>query len=226
MRAIGKSLVAGEAALMCFLIALSVASTEKTASGVPAAKPASGVKAPVLYRYLIDSRKSRVSFTFRGVLIPYDGHFGVLEGELFLGSGKSFHGASGGFSIKSASVKSKRPEHRRMLYGDVLEAEEYPDIDFRVTSVEPDGESVDAGPGRREKDWRLRGRGVLEMHGTRRAFPLSFRLTDTGTNLYIRGKGSISLSDFGMSRPKILLLVPGGDRVKIAIRLVASPAPR
>jgi polyisoprenoid-binding protein YceI len=217
MRAIGKSLIAGVAALAYFLIPFS---------GAFAAKTASGVKAPVLYRYLIDGRKSRVSFTFRGVLVSYDGHFGVLEGELFLGSRNSFRGASGKFLIKAASVKSKRPEHRRMLYGEVLEAEEYPDIDFRVTSVEPGGEPVNRDPGRRDKDWWLRGRGVLKMHGARRTLPLSFRLTDTGANLYIRGKGSISLSDFGMSRPKVLLLVPGGDKVEVTVRLVASPAPR
>ncbi len=215
MRAVWKSLVAGGFAFACLI----------PCPRAEAAKPSSRAKAPIRYRYIVDSRKSRVSFTFRGVLVPYDAHFGVLEGEVFLSPGNSFRGASGNILIKAASVKAKKPEQQRMLYSDVLEARRYPSIELRVSSVRPVGDPVGRRR-RREKNWRLRARGVLKMHGAERKIPLSFQLADTGAELYIRGKGSLDLSDFGMSRPKVLLLVPGSDRVEVRVRLVASPAPR
>ena len=103
--------------------------------------------------------------TFRGPLaVPYDAHFRVIEGELFLGRDGSFEGAKGYIAIKTASVKSKKAEHQKMLWRDVFEAFAYPEIELRVSSIKPGGE-----PGsrkrRREKDWHLSARGELGLFG-------------------------------------------------------------
>jgi polyisoprenoid-binding protein YceI len=212
--------IPGAAWLILFLMA---ATGSPAASSPAAAAPAAN--APVRYRYIIDKRKSRVSFTFRGVLVPYDAHFGVLEGEIFLSSGDPFRAASGEIRIRATSVQAQKPEQQRMLYQEVLEARRFPEIRLRVSSVRTQGEATHRRRSR-EKSWELRAKGVLEMHGAEKELPLSFKLSDTGTKLYLRGRGVLRLSDFGMSRPKVLLLVPGGDDVEVRVRLVAAPAPK
>lgn len=216
-----KFLLAGGAALVLGLLVLPPAR-----AAAPSRESASKSKSSILYRYVISPQRSRVSLTFRGPLaVPYDAHFTALEGELFLGRGGSFEGAKGHITIKSASMKSEKAEHERMLLRDVLEAGAYPDIALRVSSIKPAG-----GPAsrqrRREKDWRLSARGMLKLHGVERAIPLAFSMADTGTDLYIRGSGRLGLSDFGMSRPRMLLLVPGSDEIEVRVRLVASPEAR
>ena len=217
-----KILLAGGAALVFGLLTFPPAG-----AAAPSRGSASKIISSILYRYVISKSRSRVSFTFRGPLaVPYDAHFTVLEGELFLGRGGSFEGAKGRIAIKSASMRSKKAEHQRMLLRDVLEAGAFPGIELRVSSVKPAGEPASRKRRRREKDWRLSARGVLKLHGVEKTIPLSFRMADTGTDLYIRGTGRLGLSDFGMSRPMVLLLVPGSDEVEVRVRLVASPEAR
>ena len=216
-----KILLAGGAALILSLFVLP-----PVRAADPSRESASKSKSPILYRYVISPQRSRVSMTFRGPLaVPYDAHFTALEGKLFLGRGGSFEGAKGHIAIKSASMKSEKAEHERMLLRDVLEAGAYPDIDLRVSSIKSAGEPG-SRPRRREKDWRLSARGVLKLHGVEKTIPLAFNMADTGTDLYIRGSGRLDLSDFGMSRPRMLLLVPGSDEVEVRVRLVASPEVR
>ncbi len=214
--------VPGAAWLIVFFLMAAAA----PAAGSPA-RSSAAVRPPaaVRYRYIIDKRKSRVSFTFQGVIVPYDAHFGVLEGEVFLGSGDSFRAASGEVRIRAASVQAQKPEQQRMLYHDVLDARRYPVIRLRVSNVRAQGEATRRRRSR-EKSWELRALGTLKMHGVEKELPLFFKLSDTGTDLYLRGRGVLRLSDFGMSRPKILLLVPGGDDVEVRVRLVAAPAPK
>ncbi len=221
MKSGGKFLLAGGAVLVLGLLVLPPAR-----AAVPSRESASTSKPPILYRYVISPRRSRVSFTFRGPLsVPYDAHFKVIEGELFLGRGGAFDGAKGHIAVKSASMVSEKAEHQRMLLRDVLEAGAYPEIELRVSSIKPAGDPA-SRKRRREKDWRLSARGELKLHGVERAIPLAFRMADTGTDLYIRGTGRLDLSDFGMSRPTVLLLVPASDEVEVSVRLVASPAVR
>ena len=215
-----KFLLTGGAALVVGLLVLL------PARAAAPSRESSSTKSPILYRYVISPQRSRVSLTFRGPLaVPYDAHFRVIEGELFLGRDGSFEGAKGHIAIKTASVKSKKAEHQKMLWRDVFEAFAYPEIELRVSSIKPGGE-----PGsrkrRREKDWHLSARGELNLHGVERVISLVFRMADTGTDLYIRGLGRLVLSEFGMSRPRVLLLMPGSDEVEVRVRLVASPVVR
>ncbi len=216
------------ASSLVFLLALFPLVSEAAA---PAGEglPSRDIKSPprqsglILYRYKIDTFRSRISFTFRGLMLPYDGHFGVLEGEIFLGPGGKFRGAKADIVVHSASVKTKDPGILANLRGQVLEVRRFPRIRLKVDSAKSDGEPVRQ---RREREWKVKARGKLLLHGVEREVPLRFRLTDTGAEIYVRGEGPLSLSRYNMSPPSVLLFVPGSDRVTVRVRLVAKPAPR
>jgi len=186
------------------------------AGAAPAGAPA------IFYRYTIDSQRSRVSFTFRGIILPFDAHFSVLEGEISLGSRDPFQGASAWLRIEAGSIKSADPLQEQMLRDQVLDARRHPRIELRVEGARPVRPPSRQG---REKDWEVRAQGILRLHGVERMLPLAFKLADTGTDLFVRGEGALRLSDFEMSRPTVLLVVPGSDVVEVNVRLVAHPAP-
>ncbi len=191
--------------------------------------PQSAVSAPgssqndIRYRYVIDSRRSRVSFTFRGLVLPFDGHLSALQGEITLGMGKTLRSVTGTLRIEAASVFTKDPIQLKMVRNQVLEAGRYPAIEMEITSADPVAPSRVRG---REKEYELRARGAVRMHGVEKSGTFPVRLSDTGTSLFVNAKGVFRLSDFGMSRPRILLLVPGQDQVEVRIRLIAHPAPK
>lgn len=178
---------------------------------------------PILYRYVIDNVRSRISFTFRGLLLPFDGHFGVLEGEIFLGPGGRFRRAHANVRIASGSVHTKDRVQLASLRNQVLEVNRYPQIELMVNDAKAEGDPI---LHRREREWYVRARGTLKMHGVEQSMPLQFRLTDTGAEIYVVGEGPLRLSQFNMSPPSVLLLVPGSDNVQVHVRLVAGPAPR
>lgn len=187
--------------------------------------PPLGAAPRVAYRYEVISERSRVSFSFRGgLLLSYDAHFGLVRGEILLSSGADpFEGASGWIKVETGSLKAGDPLQEGMLRGQVLEAGRYPEAELKVVAAKPLGPPERRG---REKDWEVEGRGTLRLHGAERRVVLRFEVDDTGADLYVRGEGELSLSDFGMSRPTTLLLVPGSDVVRVSVRLVARPAPR
>ncbi len=217
MRAVRVLFVA--LALMFFPVSTEAAAPGGRISGPPVTRPSG----PILYRYKIDSLRSRISFTFRGILIPYDGHFGVLEGDVFLGPGGRFRGARANLVVQTASVKTKESKHLANLRNQVLEVGRYPRIRLRVDAAKSDGDPVEY---RREREWKVKARGRLLMHGVEREVPLRFRLTDSGAEIFVRGEGPLRLSRFNMSPPSVLLLVPGSDRVTVRVRIVAKPLPR
>ena len=191
--------------------------------------PQSAVSAPgssqndIRYRYVIDSRRSRVSFTFRGLVLPFDGHLSALQGEITLGAGKTLRNVTGTLRVEAASVFTKDPIQLKMVRNQVLEAGRYPAIVMEITSADPVAPFRVRG---REKGYELRARGTVRMHGVKKSGIFPVRLSDTGTSLFVNAKGVFRLSDFGMSRPRVLLLVPGQDQVEVRIRLIAHPAPK
>lgn len=186
--------------------------------------PSSGTATdPILYRYKIDNLRSRISFTFRGLMIPFDAHFAVLEGEIYLGPGGRFRGAKADIVVQSDSVKTKDRSQLASLRNQVLEVRRFPRIRLRVDAAKSEGDPVEY---RREREWRVNARGKLLLHGVEREVPLRFRLTDTGAEIYVRGEGSLNLSRFDMVPPSVLLLVPSSNRVTVRVRIVAKPAPR
>ena len=121
--------------------------------------------APVRYRYLIDPSRSRVSFTFRGLAIPFDGHFGVVEGELFLDGGDIARGSSFWMKIPAASVRAGAKQQERMFLDIVLEADAHPFIEYKSTSLRLAAPVTKEG---RENQYRLVVRGKLRLHGVER----------------------------------------------------------
>ena len=183
----------------------------------------SAAAAPVVYRYEVIPERSRVSFSFRGIILPSDAYFGIVRGEILLPAGDGLEGASGRIEVETASVRAGDPVQERMLRGQVLEVERHPRAELRVTGARAAGP-----PGRRgrERDWEAEGQGALSLHGVERRVSLRFQIADTGAELYLRGEGEVRLSEFDIARPATLLLMPGSDAVRVRVRLVAQPAPR
>ncbi len=211
-------------ALVLTLVSLSIVSEAAAPrGGVSGSQSASTATDPVLYRYKIDNLRSRISFTFRGLMIPFDAHFAVMEGEIYLGPGGKFRGAKAEIVVQSDSVKTKDRSQLASLRNQVLEVRRFPRIRLRVDAGNSEGDPVEH---RREREWRVKARGKLLMHGVEREIPLRFRLTDTGAEIYVRGEGALDLFRFDMSPPSVLLLVPSSNRVTVRVRIVAEPVPR
>jgi polyisoprenoid-binding protein YceI len=94
---------------------------------------------------------------------------------------------------------------------EVLEATKYPHVEFLSDSVRREG--------REGRDWRVFGR--LTFHGVKR--PVNFTVAPqiSGNKVRIRGGFKVSLTEFKIERPK-LLLIPVEDDLEIAIDVVAK----
>jgi polyisoprenoid-binding protein YceI len=185
--------------------------------------PVKAPSTPVIYRYEVIPGRSRVSFFFRGLILPHDAFFNLVRGQILLmGGDDPFEGASGRIEVETASVRAGDLVHEGILRKQVLEVERYPIAELRVSEARSLGPPERRG---REQDWEVQARGTLSLHGVQRQVSVRFALDDTGAELYVRGEGELLLSDFGMSRPATLLLIPGSDVVRVNVRLVARPEP-
>lgn len=211
-------------ALVLTLVSLSIVSEAAAPRGsISGSQSSSSTSGPILYRYKIDNLRSRISFTFRGLMIPFDAHFGLMEGEIYLGPGGKFRGAKADLVVQSDSVKTRDRSQLASLRSQVLEVRRFPRIRLRVDAANSEGDPVEY---RREREWRVKARGKLLLHGVEREIPLRFRLTDTGAEIYVRGEGALNLFRFDMPPPSVLLLVPSSNWVTVRVRIVAKPAPR
>ncbi|MCD6023359.1 MAG: YceI family protein [Fibrobacteria bacterium] len=91
---------------------------------------------------------------------------------------------------------------------EVLEATKYPHVEFLGDSVRREG-----------KDWRVFGR--LTFHGVKRSLNFKVSPQVSGNKVRIQGGFKVSLTEFKIERPR-LLLIPVEDDLEIRIDVVAK----
>jgi polyisoprenoid-binding protein YceI len=97
---------------------------------------------------------------------------------------------------------------------EVTEAAKYPFVEFASDSVRKAGQNENG-----EQLWRVFGR--LSFHGVKRPVSFLVRPEIGGGTVRVRGEFDISLTDFKIERPS-LLMIPVDDALKIRIDVVAN----
>ena len=100
------------------------------------------------------------------------------------------------------SGNSNRDSHAM----EILEALLYPTVSFESTSIVPDGSSLDVT-------------GNLTFHGVTRPVSFSAVETSSGDAMNVQGKAKVSLTDFKIPRPS-LLMIPVQDTLSISFTMV------
>lgn len=100
---------------------------------------------------------------------------------------------------------------------DVVEVEDYPDVRFVSSglAIETWRATADGYAGR----WRVRGQ--LTFHGQTRAVEIPVDVLVAGTRLEAKAQFPVSLSEFGVRRPR-LMFIPVRDEIQMEARLVAT----
>lgn len=167
--------------------------------------------------YAIDAAHTTVEFVVRHMMISkVRGRFTAVTGTIQVPEG----GSAPLFvevTIDAASIATGEPQRDgHLASADFLDAEKYPQITFRSTRVEGDGES-------------FRVHGDLTIHGTTRPVVLDTTFEGRGTDPWGNGRIGyeartvISRKEFGLTWNQALetggVLV--GDEVKIEISVEA-----
>ncbi len=92
---------------------------------------------------------------------------------------------------------------------EVLEAVKYPSVEFVSDSVRREG-----------REWRVFGR--LSFHGVKKPIHFLVKEEASGNKVRIRGNFAVSLTEFKVERPR-LLMIPVDDDLQIEIDVVANP---
>ena len=111
--------------------------------------------------------------------------------------------------VKSALIEFNSGNSSRdanML--EVLEAVKYPAVEFMSDSVRREG-----------RDWRVFGR--LNFHGVKKPINFVVKPETSGNNIRVRGAFTVSLTEFKVERPR-LLMIPVDDDLQIEIDVIAE----
>jgi len=100
------------------------------------------------------------------------------------------------------SGNSNRDSHAM----EILEALLYPTVSFESTSIVPNGSTLDVT-------------GNLTFHGVTRPVNFSAVKTDSDGAMNVQGKAKVSLTDFKIPRPS-LLMIPVKDTLSISFTMV------
>jgi polyisoprenoid-binding protein YceI len=164
--------------------------------------------------WTVDPAHSKVGFAVKHMgIATVRGVFGEFNGTLQVGDGITAHG-----SVATASVDTNEPQRDDHLRSpDFFGAEEHPELTFRSSRIEPDG------------DDEFRITGDLTIHGVTREVTLHAEVQGVDTDPWgnervgLEITGQINRGDFGMTFNQALgsgnLLV--SDKVKLALDISA-----
>jgi polyisoprenoid-binding protein YceI len=164
--------------------------------------------------WTVDPAHSKVGFAVKHMgIATVRGVFGEFSGSLEVGDGITAYG-----SVATASVDTNEPQRDDHLRSpDFFHAEEHPELTFRSTQIEPDG------------DDEFTITGDLTIHGVTREVQLHAEVQGVDTDPWgnervgLEITGQINRGDFGMTFNQALgsgnLLV--SDKVKLALDISA-----
>jgi len=98
-----------------------------------------------------------------------------------------------------------------------LEVKEYPLITFTSTGVEQIRDFKLIGG-----TWQFTIKGILELHGIKRAISVPVKLTYREGKITAEGSTKILLKDFNLAVPTLLFRFRSGDQVEVRFRIVGE----
>lgn len=171
--------------------------------------------------WVIDRAHSELGFSIRHMMIAtVHGRFKEFEGYVDFDPANPA-GASGEIDIKVASIDTREEgRNNHLRSADFFDAEHYPDIHFKTTSVQP------------KSDREFKVTGDLTIRDVTK--PVSFDVELAGiitdprgnTRVGLSAAGSINRFDFGLTWNNVIETgaLVAGDTVKIAVEIEATRA--
>lgn len=154
----------------------------------------------------VDTETSVISYTGSAVLHGFTGVSRRVTGTLMVDMAQPER-STVNLSVPVESFDSgNRRRDADML--DAVDVDEYPNVQFVSTQVTPAGEGV----------WKVRG--DLTFHGKTRSIEVPVQVSTNGGTFEGTGQFEISLADYSVRRPK-LLLVPIGDVIHLEFAIHA-----
>jgi polyisoprenoid-binding protein YceI len=182
-----------------------------------------GVLARVPRVLRFDHQKSALTFTIHRPGETIEGSAREFSGEVALDPERPAEGSSVELTVRSASLETGNRIRDRKMRSSHLEAERFPEIRFRSTSVRMSSGGGDhpGGPLVSGEERKALVEGQLTLHGVERTmlFPVSIRYD--GASLTAEGTLVLSLTDHGIPIPRFLWIVLD-DEVKVRFRFVAG----
>ena len=176
-------------------------------------------------RLSLDPEKSEIGFVVSRPRETIEGTAAALTGEVVFDPEDPGAAASVHLRVEAASLRTGNRLRDRKMRRSHLEAERFPAIVFRSTSIRLSAPDAEAGgatlpsgaPGRALVE------GTLSLHGVERRilFPVTIRYD--GGVLEAEGEVDFRLSDHRIPIPRFLWLVLD-DNVRVRFRFVAKPA--
>jgi len=166
--------------------------------------------------YTIVPTRSHVSFDAVYPLGDFSGSTEDVAGEFTLDPANLGLGATGSLTANPATLRTGISGRDRDL-GKVLEVEKYPEIRFSVGGVQASFPSLAERP-----DTALTITGTLTIHGVERATALTARARIVEGRLWVRGEGTLRMTDFGITPPRKFFLAVK-DEVRVGFNLLLAP---
>lgn len=116
-----------------------------------------------------------------------------------------------------ASFKSGRDRRDRKMR-EVTEAKKYPTVEYKTTEIQPiEWQKTSEGYAGR---WDLEG--DLTFHGRTKPVEARAQVQITSDSVFVDAQFSVSLTRFGVERPKLMWVDPIGDTIKIDAHVVGA----
>jgi polyisoprenoid-binding protein YceI len=188
------------------------------AAGILLAGAAPGPGTHVILRIEPDS--SRVEYHITNPIGDVTNLAGLPAGEV---QADSVHGASlaGTITVDLRQLTTGiGMRDRHVKSPSILDVEAYPRAEFVLRGTET--EAGDAAVGRESEGVPAMAHGTLTLHGVAREIDIPVQLRWQQAQLRVRGSFTIQLADYGIPRPRRLVIV-AGKSVDVRLDLLFVP---
>jgi polyisoprenoid-binding protein YceI len=213
--------------VLALLLTAISAATEPGSAGPAAAGPAT---------LAIDTARSALDFSIHRRGETIEGHAHEFAGEVAFDAARPEDRPSVSLRVVAASLETGNRVRDHKMRGSHLEAERFPEITFRSTSIRLSAASPEAGPSgvsgpapaapasplRPGESRRALVEGILGLHGVERTMLIPATIRYDNGSLTAEGEATLSLTDHSIPIPRFLWIVLD-DEVKVRFRFVASP---
>jgi polyisoprenoid-binding protein YceI len=166
--------------------------------------------------YVVVPAKSRVMFEASFPLGNFTGVTHEVWGEVRLDPATFARGVQGSAGINPASLKTGIDGRDRDLRI-TLEVDRYPEIRFTLHEVRASFPSLAD-----RADTYLTLEGELSIHGVARSVTLTGRAQLRDGQVWVRGEGTLNMTDYGIRPPKKFFLSVG-DQVRVSFDTLLAP---
>ncbi len=166
--------------------------------------------------YTISPIRRLVAFDATYPLGDFSGTTEEVAGEFVLDPGNLDGRVSGSATVNPASLRTGIGGRDRDLRK-AMEVERYPEIRFTLSEVEASFPSL-----AERADTALKITGMLMIHGVERIITLTGRARTVEGRLWVRGEGTVKMTNFGITPPKKLFLSVK-DEVRVSFDVLLAP---